>query len=426
MTPDWQQLELSPELINVVLDQQLMKPTQIQQQVIPAAMEGHDILASSPTGTGKTLAFLLPIFQYLLDYPRRKPGSARVLILAPTRELAEQIGRLAEVLAKATETHSLTVTGGVNYGSHLGAFEKNLDVLIATPGRLLDYLSAEQMSAEDLEILVLDECDRLLDMGFRKAVEQIQEEAPHLRQRMMFSATMDHVAFRAFSQQALNSPVIIEADPPKRERGKIHQWVHVADDLAHKQALLIHCLKTVSGRVLVFVRKRERVHALAEELGPLGFPVVALEGELPQSERQSRLKQFADLRARVLVATDVAARGLDVADVELVINFDLPRKGDSYVHRIGRTGRAGKKGTAISLVEAHDAECLGRIERYLDTRIERRMVDSLRPSFKFPDPHVKGKSKAKKKKKKKAAGAATSKAKRPKTSGARTKAPKAP
>lgn len=403
MTPDWQQLELAPELIHVLLELNLNKPTRIQHEVIPLAMEGHDILATSPTGTGKTLAYLLPIFQYLLDFPRRAPGSARALVLVPTRELAEQIGRVAEQLAAVGDFNCLTITGGVNYGSHLGALEKNIDFIVATPGRLIDYLAAEQFSAEDLELLILDEGDRLLDMGFRGAVEQIQSEAPSLRQRMLFSATADHHSLKAFSKQALSEPVVVEAEPPKRERGKINQWVHVIDDAPHKLLVLEHLLKTVTGRVLVFVRKRDKVHELEPLLKSKGFPTVSLEGQLPQAERQTRLKAFHDLRARVMVATDVAARGIDIPDVELVINYDMPRRGDSYVHRIGRTGRAGKKGNAISLVEAHDAECLGRIERYLDTKIERRIIESLRPKFKFPDPHKKTKKKKPKKKKRKSA-----------------------
>lgn len=406
MTPDWQELELSDELINVLLDQGLNKPTRIQQDVIPIAMDGADILATSPTGTGKTLAYLLPVLQHLLDFPRRDPGSARVLILAPTRELAEQIGKITEQFCAVTGLKCLTVTGGVNYGSHLSAFEKNLDILIATPGRLIDYLAAEQVSAALLEILILDEGDRLLDMGFRSAVEQIQSEAPALKQRMLFSATNDHLSLRAFSKSALTEPVVIEVEPPKRERAKINQWIHVIDDMPHKLAVLDHLIRSVTGRVLVFVRKRDKVHELEPILRSKGIPTVSLEGQLPHSERQERLQWFRELKARVLVATDVAARGIDIPDVELVINFDMPRKGDSYVHRIGRTGRAGKKGTAISLVEAHDSECLGRIERYLGARLERRFIEGLRPKFKFPEPDkIKRKKKPKTKAKLKAAKA---------------------
>ncbi|WP_194757120.1 ATP-dependent RNA helicase SrmB [Aliidiomarina indica] len=399
MTPDWAELDLAPELIHVLLERGLNKPTRIQQDVIPLAMDGRDIMATSPTGTGKTLAFLLPAIQHLLDYPRRDPGAARVLVLAPTRELAEQIGEQAEMLCAATGLTSLTVTGGINFGTHLEKLRKNLDILIATPGRLLDYLSDHKFSAEEIEIIVLDEADRMLDMGFRTPVEQIMNEAMNLKQRLLFSATADHSTLAAFGRIVLEKPEVVLAEPPKRERGKIHQWIHISDTLEHKKALLMHLVRSFNGRILVFVRKRERAHDVAEFLQQQGFGATALEGGLPQAERQERIKSFSSIRQRILVATDVAARGLDIPDVELVVNFDLPRKGDTFLHRIGRTGRAGKKGTAVALVEAHDAEHLGRIERYLGERIERRFVPELRPQFKFPDPE-----KAKKKKKKKKAG----------------------
>ncbi|CUS48339.1 MAG: ATP-dependent RNA helicase SrmB [Idiomarinaceae bacterium HL-53] len=400
MTPDWQDLELSQALIQVLLEEGLKKPTRIQQLVIPHALELRDIFAISPTGTGKTLAYLLPIFQYLTDFPRRDPGNARALVLAPTRELAEQIGQVAEKFAHAVGLKTLTITGGVNYGSHLAAMEKNLDLVVATPGRLIDYLAAEQFSAQDLELFVLDEGDRLLDMGFRGAVEQIQQEAPNLKQRFLFSATTDHQSLKAFSAQALSEPVMIDAEPPKRERGKITQWIHVADHLEHKIALLAHILKSYTGRALVFVKKRERVHEVHDIIKAQGFNCILLEGELPQDERQKRLAAFRSLRSRILIATDVAARGIDIPDIEVVVNFDLPVKGDTYVHRIGRTGRAGKKGTAISLVEAHDAIYLGRIERYTEQKLERRFIKDLRPQFKFPEPDKIRKKKKKKKPKK--------------------------
>lgn len=415
MTPDWAELDLAPELIHVLLEKGLNKPTRIQQDVIPLAMDGRDIMATSPTGTGKTLAFLLPAIQHLMDFPRRDPGGARVLILAPTRELAEQIGKEAEALCDAADLRCLTITGGVNYGSHLEHLEKNLDVLVATPGRLLDYLRADSFSAEHVEILVLDEADRMLDMGFRTPVEQIMNEAAYLRQRLLFSATADHSTLAAFGKLVLEKPEVISAQSPKRERGKIHQWLHISDTLEHKKALLMHLVRSFSGRILVFVRKRERAHDVAEFLQQQGFGAIALEGGLPQAERQERLKSFSSIKQRIMVATDVAARGLDIPDVELVVNFDLPRKGDTFVHRIGRTARAGKRGTAVALVEAHDAEHLGRIERYMGERIERRFVPDLRPQYKFPDAEKKKKKKLKKKAKQgKATSAKPSKTGKPK------------
>lgn len=396
MNPDWHELELSEPLQHAVLELGHAKPTQVQYTSIPLILEGKDALITSPTGTGKTLAFVLPCLQYLLDFPRRAPGFARILILVPTRELAEQIGQVLEHLCSRVGLSHLVITGGVNYGSHLEAFEKNIDILVATPGRLIDYLAAEQFSAEHLELLVLDEGDKLLEMGFRGAVEQIISEAPVLKQKIFFSATAHHKALDVFAKQGLNDPIRVDIDPPKREKGKIHQWVHIIDDFEHKMAVLQHLLKSYPNRILVFVKKREKVHEVHQELSRQGFNAIFLEGDLPHDVRQRHIDGFRKARTRILVATDVAARGIDIPDVELVINFDMPVKADTYVHRIGRTGRAGNQGTAISLVEAHDAEHLGRIERYLKSGLDRRVIAELKPKFKFPDPKKKKKKKKKK------------------------------
>lgn len=397
MTPDWQELELEPKLIYALLEQGLQKPTLIQQRVIPVAMDGSDVLATAPTGTGKTLAYVLPVLQHLLDYPRPNPGQARALVLCPTRELAEQTARVCQQLAEPLGLTSLCITGGVNYGSHLEHLRKNLDIIVATPGRLIDYLNSEDFVAEDLEVLVLDEVDRLLDMGFRGSVERVLDEARHLQQRLLFSATADSRTFTQFSQLTLEAPQVITAEPPRREKGKIHQWLHLADNRPHKEQLLTHLLQQSTGRVLVFVRKRDTIAQLLHHLTVQKFPVASLTGDLSQSERQKRVAAFHSGSVRMLLATDVASRGLDIPEVAMVINFDLPRTGDTYVHRIGRTGRAGRKGVAVSLVEAHDMALLGRIERYLEQKVERRIIEGLRPATRFPDPHKQPKKKKKKK-----------------------------
>lgn len=398
MTPSWHDLDIAPELIEAMLQLGHQKPTRIQQEVIPHAMAERDILASSPTGTGKTLAFLVPAFQHLLDFPRAKPGQARILVLAPTRELAAQIHEQAKVLAAQTGHQTLLVTGGVNFGSHLSALDSNIDLLISTPGRLLDYLGQERFSAEDIEWLILDEADRMLDMGFTSAVGSILAEARHVRQRLLFSATLEGAAIQRFSRSTLHEPVYIDAQPPKRERAKIVQWLHVADTLEHKTQLLQHLINTHQRAVLVFVKTKERVIELTQQLRAQDYRVSMLHGDMPQHARNQALDDFAKGKNAVLVATDVAARGIDIIDVELVVNFDLPRRADVFIHRIGRTGRAGRKGLAISLVEAHDADMLGRVERYLGEKIERRVVEGMRPQYKFPEP---GKRKTKKKKTKK-------------------------
>ena len=410
MTPTWQELDIAPSLIEAVLELGHLKPTRIQQQVIPEAIAAQDILASSPTGTGKTLAFVLPALQHLLDFPRKTPGSARVLVLAPTRELAAQIHEQVAFVCQYTGHTSLLVTGGVNFGSHLSAFETNLDIVVSTPGRLLDYLEQERFSAEDIEWLILDEADRMLDMGFANAVSSILAEARHVHQRLLFSATLEGSAIQRFTKDTLQNPVFIDAQPPKRERAKIVQWMHAADTLEHKTALLRQLLNEHPLSALVFVKTKDRVITLCQQLRDEGFRVSLLHGDMPQHNRTQALADFTSGKNKVLVATDVAARGIDIEDVQLVVNFDLPRRADVFVHRIGRTGRAGRKGLAVSLVEAHDAEMLGRIERYLGEKIERRVIKSLRPQFKFPEPG-KGKKKSKTKSKSKGAKAKTGKKK---------------
>ena len=398
MTPDWEQLELDDELIDVLRAAELNKPAKVQQAVIPAALEGHDLLVNSPTGTGKTLAFLLPALQHLLDFPRRHPGSARVLILAPTRELAQQIAEQADAFGETTELKTVLITGGVNYGSQHEALQANHDILVATPGRLLDLIGADQYELEKVEWLIIDEADRMLDMGFSSAVKQLVNEARNLQQTLLFSATLDSTGVQRFSSEIQKEPQAITIEPPKRERGKILQRWYQADTAEHKFKLLERLLGQYPGRRVIFVRTRERVEELASKLQSAGIKTMTLRGDMPQADRQriiARMEKFSD---STLIATDVAARGIDIEDIELVVNYDMPKQADVYLHRIGRTGRAGKTGQAIALVEAHDAELLGRIERYTKTKIERRVVDDLRPQFKFPTP---GKSKKKKAKKKK-------------------------
>ncbi|MGM0629809.1 MAG: ATP-dependent RNA helicase SrmB [Pseudomonadota bacterium] len=401
MTPDWEEFDLDDRLIAVLRDAQLNKPAKVQQQSIPAALDGRDLLVSAPTGTGKTLAFLLPALQHLLDFPRQQPGPARILVLAPTRELAEQIHQQAQQFESKTGLSSVVVTGGINYGSQLSLLEKTHDILVATPGRLMDLLEAEQYNLEGIEWLIIDEADRMLDMGFAATVKEMALQARHRQQSLLLSATLNSSGVIKFSRELLTEPEYIDVQPPKRERGKIVQWVHLADTDEHKRQLLMSTLKEHPGRQFVFVRTRERVELIANFLRSqfgTGRKIVTLRGDMPQSDRQrimNELKQTTDI---TLVATDIAARGLDVDDITVVVNYDLPKQADVYLHRIGRTARGGQKGIAISLVEAHDALLLGRIERYLDAKLDRRTIQGLKPQYKFPSTE---KSRSKKKDKKK-------------------------
>jgi ATP-dependent RNA helicase SrmB len=379
----FEQFDLDSELLGAIHTIGYKKPTSIQSLVLPEAMTGRDILASAPTGTGKTAAFILPIAQHLLDYPRTKPGFPRVLILTPTRELAIQIGEDCKKITALTKIKTGVITGGVNYGSHTNILTSTTDILVATPGRLLEYIESEQFDAREIEILVLDEADRMLDLGFSESINRIVAEARWRKQTMLFSATLEGAGVLNFAKEVLTEPAFLEATPSRKEKAKIHQWLHIADSRDHKVNLLCNILKQEDvTRAVIFANKRETVQYLSGKLYAEELPCVWLEGTMPQDKRNIAMNRFKDAKVKILVATDIAARGLDIDDISHVINFDMPRKVDIYIHRIGRTGRAGNKGTAISLIEAHDMGVISKIERYIDERLPRRYIDGLRPQYK--------------------------------------------
>ncbi|UKY37460.1 ATP-dependent RNA helicase SrmB [Pantoea dispersa] len=386
------ELELDESLLEALQDKGFTRPTAIQAEAIPAALEGRDVLGSAPTGTGKTAAYLLPALQHLLDFPRKKSGPPRILILTPTRELAMQVADQARELAKHTHLDIATITGGVAYMNHAEVFSENQDIVVATTGRLLQYIKEENFDCRAVETLILDEADRMLDMGFAQDIETIAGETRWRKQTLLFSATLEGDNIKDFAVRLLNDPVAIEADPSKSERKKIQQWYYRADNLEHKTKLLVHLLKQPEvKRAIVFVRKRERLHELVTWMHEAGLRSSYLEGEMVQANRNEAIKRLNDGRVNVLVATDVAARGIDIDNVTHVINYDLPRTADVYLHRIGRTGRAGRKGTAISLVEAHDHPLLGKISRYVNEPLKSRVIDELRPETRAPSAKVTGK-----------------------------------
>lgn len=385
---------LDPILLESLKAMGHKKPTTIQQQTIPLAMEQKDILARAPTGTGKTASFLLPAIQHIIDFPRRFGGQARVLVLTPTRELASQIHRYASHLSTGLDLDISIITGGVPYGPQEEALKNNVDILVATPGRLMEYLDKGHFNAEEVEVLVIDEADRMLDMGFSAVVETIAIESVGRKQTMLFSATLEGSDVGRFSHQLLTDPVKVEAEAPRSEKAKIHQWIHVADNKEHKFAMLCSILKQEDvKRAIVFVKTREGVASLDGLLQREGIVCSFMRGDMEQKQRFQALGRFTKGEVNVLLATDVAARGIDVDDITHVINFDMPRSADTYVHRIGRTGRAGAKGTAISLVEAHDIRVVGKIERYTDQLLKRRFVKGLRPKNKEAKPPGKNKVK---------------------------------
>ncbi|ARD23613.1 ATP-dependent RNA helicase SrmB [Shewanella japonica] len=392
----FEDFDLDPRLLDSLKAMGHLSPTTVQQQTLPMAMEQRDILAKAPTGTGKTASFLLPALQHLIDFPRRFNGQARILILTPTRELASQIHRYASHLATDLDLDIGIITGGVPYGPQEEQLEENIDLLIATPGRLMEYLDKGQFEATEVEMLIIDEAGRMLDMGFSSVVETIAIEAQGRKQNMLFSATLEGSGVARFAHVLLEDPVTIDVDSPRSEKAKIHQWIHLADNNAHKFALLCNLLQQESvKRTIVFVKTREVVASLEGLLLKAGIPCAFLRGDMEQKKRFQALSKFSKGDVNILLATDVAARGIDIDGITHVINFDMPRSADAYVHRIGRTARAGAKGTAISLVEAHDMRIVSKIERYIEQPLKRRFIDGLRPTHK--EAKVPGKKKDKNK-----------------------------
>lgn len=381
----FEELDLSPQLLKALAHKGYNRPTAIQQATIPAALEGRDLLGSAPTGTGKTAAFLLPAIQHLLDYPRRKPGAPRILILIPTRELAMQVAEQAQALAKFTQLSIATITGGVAYQNHGEVFNKNQDIVVATPGRLMQYIKEENFDCRAVEVLIFDEADRMLQMGFGQDAEKIAAETRWRKHTWLFSATLEGELLEDFAERLLNDPIKVDAEPSRRERKKIQQWYYHADNVEHKTKLLARIISEFSvERAIVFVRRREDVRELSETLRKRGIRSTYLEGEMAQTQRNQAINRLKEGVVNVLVATDVAARGIDIDDIDFVLNYDLPYSADTYLHRIGRTARAGKKGSAISLVEAHDYKLLGKIKRYTEEVLKPRIIEGLEPRTKAP------------------------------------------
>ncbi|WP_418146221.1 ATP-dependent RNA helicase SrmB [Actinobacillus pleuropneumoniae] len=381
----FEELDLAPQLLKALNKKGYKRPTAVQAETIPHALDGRDLLGSAPTGTGKTAAFLLPAIQHLLDYPRRKPGAPRILILTPTRELAMQVAEEAQAFAEFTKLSIATITGGVAYQNHGEVFNSNQDIVVATPGRLMQYIKEENFDCRAVEILIFDEADRMLQMGFGQDAEKIAAETRWRKHTWLFSATLEGELLVDFTDRILDNPLKIDAEPSRRERKKIQQWYYHADNVEHKTKLLARLISTMEmEKAIVFVRRREDVRELSDTLRKRGLRSTYLEGDMAQTQRNQAIARLKDGVVNVLVATDVAARGIDIDDVDYVINFDLPYSADTYLHRIGRTARAGKKGSAISLVEAHDYKLLGKIKRYTEELLKPRVIEGLEPRTKAP------------------------------------------
>ena len=363
---EFSELELDDRLLKVVDEQGFRRPTIVQQEVIPNALSGFDILADAPTGTGKTAAYVLPCLQHIIDFSNKKHSLSRILVLTPTRELALQVHEQVKLFSKyLPRVTSCTVIGGVDHEEQLPDLSQRTDIVIATPGRLLEYLKKKMFDIKGVEILVLDEADRMLDMGFYDDVGNLLSK---------------------FANEVLENPVEIHVDSPRSEKKKIVQYKIFADSLEHKLQLLKNLLQNEKiSKPIVFVKTRERLQELVQELDKAGIKFAYIRGEMDQSRRIAALEKFISNEVHILLATDVAARGIDVSDISHVINFDMPRSADIYVHRIGRTARAGRKGVAINLVEAHDVPVLGKIERYTGEKITLRVIEGLKAQNKMAD-----------------------------------------
>ena len=379
----FEDLNLNTAILKAIADTGYTEPTPIQAQAIPEIMAGHDLMASSQTGSGKTAAFTLPVLNRLAT-PSSLPGKGpRVLVLTPTRELAQQVCDAATKYGKNMRFKIISILGGMPYPVQNRLLSGYVDILVATPGRLIDHLERGRIDFSRLEVMILDEADRMLDMGFVDDVERIAQATPKTRQTLLFSATLDGVVGNLASR-LLKTPKRITVSAAKDKHENIEQRMMFADDVAHKNKLLSHLLTGVDiNQALVFTATKRDADGLADQLSAQGHSVAALHGDMSQRERNRTLLNMRSGKLRVLVATDVAARGLDVRGISHVINYDLPKFAEDYVHRIGRTGRGGESGIAISFASNRDAQLLKRIERYTEQSIKMHTIEGLEPKYKL-------------------------------------------
>lgn len=367
----FQDFNLNPSIIKAVEDQQYKKPTAIQEQAIPALLNGKDLLGCAQTGTGKTAAFAIPILQKLSQAGRGGEGARpiRALILAPTRELAIQIGENFDIYGQHLELQTGVIFGGVTPKRHIKVLNREPDILVATPGRLLDLIEQGHVNLDHIEMFVLDEADQMLDAGMLKQVKSIIVKLPKARQNMLFSATMPKEVMKLVNS-ILKNPIKIKVETDSSDKVEIKQQVYFAQE-PDKTALLIKLLKEQPFEsVLVFARTKKKADKLSKAINVSNIRTKAIHGDKSQSERQKVLALFKDKEIRVLVATDVAARGIDIDKLSHVINMDIPNVPETYVHRIGRTGRAGMSGTAISFCNDEEKTFLKAIEKLQGKSLE--------------------------------------------------------
>ncbi|MGB7289817.1 MAG: DEAD/DEAH box helicase [Candidatus Macondimonas sp.] len=368
-------LGLAPELLRALSDEGYTTPTPIQLQAIPLVLEGRDLLAAAQTGTGKTAAFVLPILQKLAAGRAVPP---RALILVPTRELAAQVADSVQAYGRHLHQRSAVIFGGVGIYPQIEKLRRGVDLIVATPGRLLDHLQQRTVDLSGIEMLVLDEADRMLDMGFIRDIRRLIAVLPKQRQTLLFSATFNP-EIRALAETLLRNPATVEVAPRNTTAAQITQRVHPVDK-SRKTALIAHLVTTGDWhQVLVFTRTKHGANRLAEQLAHVGINTAAIHGNKSQSARTKALSDFKTGKVRLLVATDIAARGIDIDQLPYVINHELPNVPEDYVHRIGRTGRAGSSGEAISLVSSEERPLLRDIQRLLRRDIPAAAIAGFEP-----------------------------------------------
>ncbi|MDC6484681.1 DEAD/DEAH box helicase [Methylophilaceae bacterium] len=371
----------TPAINKAISEAGYNNPTEIQKKSIPEILLNKHILASAQTGTGKTAAFVLPILELLLK-DKNKVRGPRVLIVSPTRELANQITDSVKKYARYTNINSATVVGGMSYKLQNKLLSKPLDILIATPGRLLDLFQQGKIKFKDTKIMVLDEADKMLDMGFVPDIRKIFNATNKQQQMLMFSATLDKSVSK-IANEFLKDPLTISIKPDTKGHVNIQQSLYYVDNQFHKQQLLKHFLAdTDLNQAIIFTATKRQADKLTDDLYHSDFKTAALHGDMSQGSRTKTINRFKRNEIKVLVATDLASRGIDVKDITHVFNYDMPRFAEDYIHRIGRTGRANKKGLALSFVSPTDREHLRKIERFTGFKIETKVIPGMEPTNK--------------------------------------------
>ncbi len=376
------ELDLNNRLTKSLEKLELKTCTPVQTLMLPEAFAGKDVLASAETGSGKTFAYLLPMLQKFLVNPNID-SETRALVLVPTRELAEQVVSDCNELSQFTQIKCLGLIGGQSFKEQKALIRKNPEILVATPGRLLEHLEKKSVDFSELEILVLDEADRMLDMGFREDVLKICEACEESRQTFLLSATLQHKGIDKIAKAILNDPVHLDTGAYRKQDVRITQQLVLADEVEHKNLLVVKLLENVwYKKVLIFTNTKVQAAKLDSYLQYKKYKSASLHGDLTQDERQVVMSRFRQGHITVLVATDLAARGLDIGGIDLVVNYNMARSGDDYIHRIGRTGRAGESGTAVSLINSNDWNLTQSIARYLNLEFETVVLKGLEAKFK--------------------------------------------